>query len=62
MKKGSKNLVGKPCWAHHPRGGIVTGVAGKIKKGLYSQERTIGPYSFPVSQIYFTPPPQQKDK
>jgi hypothetical protein len=60
--------LGKPCWSHHPRGGVVTGFAGPLNKGLYSPERYIastercayrnrGGLSFPDSQVHLGDPP-----
>lgn len=52
----------KPAWAHHPRGGRIEGIAGKLKKGLYGPERVIARtiedaknglgYSIPASQCF----------
>ena len=56
------------CFAHHPRGGRVTGFACKVTPGVYGKERGIAitlphaiagePFiSYPVDQVFAWPPP-----
>lgn len=59
--------AGKKVWAHHPRGGVVTGFASKKYKGLYGPEHKIAGtkedakkghgMSFPASQVNLGEPP-----
>lgn len=49
-----QRVKGKDCWAHHPRGGIVRGIAsGRYWENGYYQ-RDIGSMSFPDSQVNLT--------
>jgi hypothetical protein len=63
--------VGDKVWAHHPRGGYVTGFACRRQYGLYSYERGIAidresakkNQAFthvPVTQVHMGDPPQAK--
>lgn len=59
--------AGKKVWAHHPRGGVVTGFASKQYRGLYGPEHKICPtlehakemngMSFPAHQVNVGEPP-----
>jgi hypothetical protein len=61
MREGDK------CWAHHPRGGVITGVCSKLYPGLYSKERKVcvdleaakamNGFSVPASQVFAGEPP-----
>lgn len=44
--------AGMIAWTHHPRGGIVIGMAGPLQPGLYAQERKVGTFSCPAPQCH----------
>lgn len=46
----------KLCWAHHPRGGIVTGLASGGYRENGVDKRDIGAMSFPNRQVHLVHP------
>ena len=68
---GAKRKFKQKVWTHHPRGGFVTGYAGRAYRlPVYGVHRNIAPrpedaeagmgFSAPDSQIYLGDLPQQE--